>query len=324
MKIKFLCEATIKGAIPSPVPALKAAPDYYKKIKPQIGDHPHDSTVKRCIPFMDAMSAGFIIPLWTDVFIRASDGNINVDFPKGLPQKYQIGSHSEAQIPNHPLSGKKYGNLALKWLNPWIIETEPGVSCLFTSPLNHLDPRIKVFDGVVDTDSYYTQVHFPFLWRGGDGEFYIPRGTPLMQVIPFRREETSMSIDVIDVEREQTTMAILTSKMKERYKTDFWHAKRNKEEVQQSQDDSLVAQSDEPHVIAEKPITTAAEMPECSDADRSPADQKIDEPVVVPNDQAEAIVEDNVVPLRDQQESIHSILEVVADDGKRGFGEGPF
>jgi hypothetical protein len=228
MKIKFLCESSIRGAIPSPVPAIKAAPEYYKKIKPQIGDHPNDSTVKRCIPFMDAMSSGFIIPLWADVFIRASGGNITLDFPIGWPSKYQLGSHSPDQIPNHPLSNKKYGNITLKWVNPWVIETEPGVSCLFTGPLNHLDPRFKVLDGVVDTDTYYTQVHFPFLWQGGDGDFFIPRGTPLVQVIPFRREEVSMSVEVMDEEKEKISMLKLMSKMKDRYKTDFWHKGKEK------------------------------------------------------------------------------------------------
>ena len=298
MKIKFLCEATILGAIPSPVPALKAAPDYYKKIKPQIGDHPNDSTVKRCVPFMDAMSAGFIIPLWTDVFIRASGGNITLDFPRGWTPKYQLGSHSPDQIPNHPLSGGKYGGTTLKWMNPWVIETEPGVSCLFTGPLNHLDPRFKVFDGVVDTDTYYTQVHFPFLWTGGDGDFFIPRGTPLVQVIPFRREETIMSVDVIDEEKEKTSMMKLLSKMKDRYKTDFWH--KNKEKNLEGD-------------LPDGGASVDVGIPK-------------DEPRVVADEVAPYLkgVDTAVAPQDVLETPTHSILEVVAADKGRGFGEGDF
>jgi hypothetical protein len=298
MKIKFLCEASLMGAIPNPVPALKAAPDYYKKIKPQIGDHPNDSTVKRCIPFMDAMSAGFIIPLWTDVFVRASGGDITIDFPRGWHPNYQLGSHSLDQIPKHPLVGEKYGNIALKWVNPWVIETEPGVSCLFTGPLNHLDPRFKVFDGVVDTDTYHIQVHFPFLWRGGDGDFFIPRGTPLIQVIPFRREEVSMTIGNIDEEKDLIIKMKLASKMKDRYKTDFWSKAKEKNTLFDVQGESAIIE----------------EFGEKSDM------------IVVKDDQSSSPAEagKDFSAQNISESSSHSILEVVADDSGRGFGEGVF
>jgi hypothetical protein len=47
MKIKFSCDAHLLGVIPNPVPAIKAAPDYFKHIKPQSDNHPASGTVKR-------------------------------------------------------------------------------------------------------------------------------------------------------------------------------------------------------------------------------------------------------------------------------------
>jgi hypothetical protein len=226
MKINFFCDSHLVDVIPRPIPAIKAAPDYFKAIKPQSNSNPISGTVKRCVPVIDALSAGFIIPMWCDVFVSASNNDLRIDFPPSFPQEGTLDRHSEAQIPNHPLSKNPYGNLPLKWVNPWVIETEPGVSCIFTSPLNHMETRFKLIDGVVDTDTYYNAVNFPFLWTGGHGDFFIPKGTPLVQVIPFRREEQSMEVAAIDVQRKNKVVSILGTKIKNAYREELWHGRK--------------------------------------------------------------------------------------------------
>ena len=199
--IKFMHPIGFDGVFPSPVPAYKKIPDYFKAIKPQVDDSPQTSTVKRCVPFLDALSEGFIIPLWADVRVLAKGGQLSVEFPDTYPLQ-SLGSHSYEQIPNHPMASKLYGQIALKFMNPWVIETEAGYSCLFTSPLNHMETRFKILDGIVDTDNYYNLVNFPFLWTGGEGEFFIKKGTPL---------------------------AKMGTVMKEAYKTMYWSGKRDVE-----------------------------------------------------------------------------------------------
>jgi hypothetical protein len=124
------------------------------------------------------------------------------------------------------MASKVYGKLALKFMNPWVIETEAGYSCLFTSPLNHMETRFKILDGIVDTDSYYSEVNFPFLWTGGDGEFFIKKGTPLVQVIPIKREETSIEVCEVNQVKLLNTNAKLGTMMKDRYKTMFWSGRK--------------------------------------------------------------------------------------------------
>lgn len=229
MKVNFSCEPHLLGAIPNPVPAAKAMPDYFRAIKPQINSHPMSGTVKRCVPFIDAFSSGFIIPLWCDVYIMASNGELRIDFPERFAASETLGTHSQMQIPGHPLSKKPYGEMALKFINPWVIETELGVSCIFTSPFNHMETRFKILDGVVDTDTYYNQVNFPFLWTGGDGEFIIPKGTPLVQVIPFKRQTFELEVSSFDSDRHNKTFAILGTRIKNGYREEFWHKKRSTE-----------------------------------------------------------------------------------------------
>lgn len=227
--IKFLTSEHLSGVIPNPVKANRSLPNYFKDIAPMSSSHPQSATVKRCVPFLDAMSSGFIIPMWSDVFVTAKDGEISVDFPQNSLLDGQIASHDSVQVKNHPLWEKPYGQIALKWINPWVIETQPGVSCLFTSPMNHLETRFKILDGVVDTDTYYNNVNFPFLWTGGDGEFLIKKGTPLVQVIPFARSEFSAEYGIIDKQKCSKTQATLGSVMNSAYRENYWHKARDKE-----------------------------------------------------------------------------------------------
>jgi hypothetical protein len=230
VKVVFSCDKHLLGAIPSPVPAIKMAPDYFRNVKPQIDNHPKNGTIKRCVPFLDALSSGFIIPLWCDVYILARGGKISIDFPSNFPQAGTLGTHSETQIPKHPLSNKPYGNMPMKWVNPWVVATEPGVSCIFTSPMNHMETRFKLLDGVVDTDTYQNNVNFPFIWTGGDGEFFIAKGTPLVQVIPFRREEQRLEVSAVDDEVKGRVSATLATKLKNGYRDEFWHGRKAKPE----------------------------------------------------------------------------------------------
>lgn len=220
--IRFHHPKGLEGVFPSPVPAVKKVPDFFKAVRPQTTGNPESSTVKRCVPFLDALSAGFIIPMWADVYVVASGGELTIRFPEMYPLP-SLGQHPTTQLPNHPLATKPYGDLLLKWISPWVVETEAGVSCLFTSPLNHLETRFKVLDGVVDTDTYYKEVNFPFLWTGGDGEFFIPRGTPLVQVIPFRREEFDLEVGPQNTSKNLNTTAKIGTHLKDGYREEFWH-----------------------------------------------------------------------------------------------------
>jgi hypothetical protein len=227
--IKFFTQKHLIGAIPSPVQANKMLPEYFKKIKPQTDNHPSSGTVKRCIPFLDAASMGYIIPLWADVFVQARDGDLQIDFPKNLPMESSMSPHGQSQIEDHPLANKPYGNIPLKWHNPWGIQTPEGWSVLITQPLNHLETRFKILDGVVDTDEYYNQVNFPFLWTGGNGEFLLPQGMPLVQVIPFKRETLDCEICEEDADKKRHVLSKLGTVMSNAYRKKFWHKLRETE-----------------------------------------------------------------------------------------------
>ncbi|BAQ90141.1 putative Deoxyuridine 5'-triphosphate nucleotidohydrolase [uncultured Mediterranean phage uvMED] len=228
-KIKFHAIQEVLDAYPHPFPSSKSLPDWFKELPPALDRHPRSSSVKRCIPFLEACNEGYIIPFYCDVFVKAENDKINFEFAeKDLCDG--MSSHYLGQLEGHPLQDADFGTIPLKFHNPWVIETPKGYSCLFMSPLNRMEKRFKLFDGVVDTDTYYNSVNFPFIWTGGDGEFLIEKGTPLAQVIPFKRETLKAEFGLVDKRKSTQVRSKLLTLFNNSYRRLFWHKMEHKNE----------------------------------------------------------------------------------------------
>ena len=64
------------------------------------------------------------------------------------------------------------------------------------SPLNRPNGVFEAVAGVVDTDTYSAHIHFPFFPIGPDGVHIIEKGTPLVQIFPFRRADAAIESEV--------------------------------------------------------------------------------------------------------------------------------
>ena len=53
-----------------------------------------------------------------------------------------------------------------------------------------------MLSGLVDTDSYRSPVNFPFVAVAPDGVYTLKKGTPLVQVIPFRRADVALEASI--------------------------------------------------------------------------------------------------------------------------------
>jgi hypothetical protein len=206
-KIKFYCNERCRGVIPEPYQSRKVMPDWYKKLanytqKPETGmEMP---TLKRCPPFLDAMTTGWIIPLAADITVKVIDNGAGVSWETEFFHNI-FENHNLAQIAGHP----NVPTVPVKVINHWIIETPPGWSCLFVPPLNRPDDTFDLFSGIVETDKYFEYINFPGFLKKREGSFTIKRGYPLMQVIPFRRdfdkEEVIQTLNSDDIKRLQNT-----------------------------------------------------------------------------------------------------------------------
>ena len=97
------------------------------------------------------------------------------------------------------------------------------LECKDTEPPNNWENDLNILEGVVDTDTYYNQINFPFVWTGSkQGEWVIPKGTPLIHVVPFKRTEVDLEITTIDAKKFKTANNKLKFKFHDNYKHEFW------------------------------------------------------------------------------------------------------
>ena len=193
--IRFLCQPEDEGVIAPPVPAKSYLPDWFRKLpavdEGRLSTTDTGLTVKRCLPFLDAMCEGWVIPLAATVRLRIADGGETVeagwDFDRTM-----VSNHGAHQVAGHPW-GKRPPR---KFHNFWSVVTPPGWSCLFVQPLNRPNGVFEIVAGIVDTDTYRTPIHFPFFATGPDGLHVIEKGSPIVQVIPFRRDSAALQAEI--------------------------------------------------------------------------------------------------------------------------------
>jgi hypothetical protein len=149
-----------------------------------------ENTVKRCPPFVDAMTSGFLIPLICD--LKFEDGQIiwDNDLPPGGGVSFvrsPIGFHDASQLTGTPLF--ESDRFLIKFHNLWTIEAPDGYAVLFTHPFNRFDLPFTTLTGMVDCDRYHDNwIHFPARWHDVNFTGLLPKGTPIAQCLPVKRE----------------------------------------------------------------------------------------------------------------------------------------
>ena len=221
------------------IPAVheKGKADYFGKNKETAIKYA-GGTVKRCPAIVDLLVEGYIIPMWADFLIQRDMEILEWD-NKANPQ-YGIEFHNQKQISGWKLKKTDFPE-AVKFLNPWRIYTPPGYSVMFMPPTYQFETRFTVLPGIVETDSYH-HINFPSVWHTTK-DAIIERGTPFIQVIPFKRDDwshTTTLMNTEDFEKEAVEKAELQSTFKNSYRKitgrlkDGRHNKRRKFQIRGS------------------------------------------------------------------------------------------
>lgn len=179
----------------APKPASKMLPEWYKRQSAPLGEF--GSTIKRCMPIFDIMTSGYIITLPCDIYVDATNPDkLEYIVPQDVMANLQedlFAQHLPEQLDEYPKTPDRFHKDILR-INPfYAIGTEKGYSCLFVQPF-HGDPTpLQAFPALIDTDKFISSGHFSFYveknFRG-----IIKQGTPLIQIIPFKRNSFSSKL----------------------------------------------------------------------------------------------------------------------------------
>ena len=229
--IKFIMDTTLNkdenlrgkpvvGLDSKPQPAKSFISKEYKSLVSYHEDDLQDKTAKKCMPFLDAMTSGYIIPFFQDHIISISETTARISttletsgvfhYPYQLPKNYQDGER--------PLG---------KFTNKWYIKTPPGYSCLFIHPMNQPKTDYELASGIVDTDVFDKIIMFPFYIRKeftkSQTQIHCHKDDPMVQVIPFKRESWT-SWSGIDTNFGKSTHGF--GLLVDMYKKTFWQKKK--------------------------------------------------------------------------------------------------
>lgn len=203
-KMKFIRAVRDPQSVLPPVEAKRVIPTWYKDLagyragtsndirylKPvnDRGGDGSDVSTKLCNPFIDSLTMGYSYLLEGDVHVSLDDDGLPVISWDSETHLIDTRPFVDIAIPSdcHPI------HFGVKM--HWYYETPPGYSLLFTHPLNRWDLPFFVGSGVVDSDIWGLPAFIPlFIKKGFQG--VIPKGTPLIQMIPIKRDSWELEID---------------------------------------------------------------------------------------------------------------------------------
>ena len=110
---------------------------------------------------------------------------------------------------------------------PWIPKLPDGYSLLITHPHNRLDLPFTTLSGIIDADKFHHVGfgQYPF-YIDHNFEGVIPLGTPMFQMIPFKRDEWKSILKDYDPIEQKKRSYISLREFWNVYKNYFWQKKK--------------------------------------------------------------------------------------------------
>jgi hypothetical protein len=222
--MKFLYfTADAKTNIGKPDLIKKYLPKWYKDAestyKPE-GELEEFPGLKKCAPFLDALTSGYTLVTPFDIFIgKKEDDSIDIVWNSPGEQQGFIMERSKESGSTMPRPAGHMPN-HLVWSNKWGFKAPKGYSVLITHPLNRFDLPFTTMSGIMESDKMYSPGNIPFFLKEGFLGV-IPEGTPYAQIIPIKRNDWRMV--VTDANKDLINKhGIMVRNEETNYKKKFW------------------------------------------------------------------------------------------------------
>lgn len=228
-KIEFILSIPeYQGWVEKPYPAVKNLPSWYKDMSIHHSnpvteyEKSERMTIKRCVPVRDSISAGYFIPLPYDIEVTYDAINNSYFYQWRVDKISAVSPHYSEQTFGMDIPLGFDINNPMKLNSPWIIKTPKNYSCMFMTPQLR-DLPFYCVPAIVDTDIFNLPINFPFFIKNKFSGI-IEKGTPFIQVVPFKRDKWKASTDKEDFNND-TKLALLRSRFYQYYKKYMWERK---------------------------------------------------------------------------------------------------
>ena len=219
---------------PRPEPASNFIPKWWKDATPYIKSNENptgkkiiienyesNASFKKCTPMLDLLSAGYIFTLQADVLVKI-ENNFPILNWRLKTKIFEEHRAQEVEVPNG------YNPHAFKFLNPWVPKLPKGYSALITPCFGYPNNIFRPISEIIDYDKTRHGL-FPPGFIINDFEGIIEKGTPIFQLIPFKRDNWKSKFSFLeDGEFFKMENRDIKSTMVNNYVKNFWEKKSYK------------------------------------------------------------------------------------------------
>ncbi len=187
--IEFIAKEEYIDAVPAPEPASKHIPQWYQDLDKYYTEDNQTTnerpgiqmqTVKGCMPFLEALTFGWILPNMAEIHTKDVDQRAEID--TNWDYEYVL-PHPEIQLEGYDLDDHE---TIIKFQTPWYIKAPKNTRMLITDPFNRKRTFLQAFSGVRHVDRFLYNIFVLARYDiSPNHDRIIPDGYPLAQMIFF-------------------------------------------------------------------------------------------------------------------------------------------
>ena len=178
------------------------------------------------MPFFDSMNTGYFVVLSQDIQVTQKNGMPYIHWPSDH-KPVNIRESTHTSLESVPAG---YSDKAWVWVNHFMTKLPKEHSMIICHPMNRYDLPFITMSGIVDADTAIHEGKVPFYLKE-NYEGVIAAGTPIFQIIPFKRDSWISVKDNSIIEEVNKNFYKLKTKLSGWYKNNAWHRKMFKDGV---------------------------------------------------------------------------------------------
>ena len=229
---KVLKYAPLKNSFSSIEPSRMHIPEWFKKTEKfeknilknnKIIKTPESPSFKLCTVFTESFTTGYMVTLPVDIVVEQTKMGPSISWRKEINE--EIISLRQNDFQNNSLpTPEGFSNLHFAWITKNVIKIPKGYSFLITHPLNRHDLPFVTLSGIIDGEMTLHNGNIP-VYFNLKFEGVIPKGTPIMQIIPFKTENWTSKLDSKIINEGILNSELTITKIFGWYKQNIWKKK---------------------------------------------------------------------------------------------------